>query len=283
MGLKDNIKNAWKRVADLDDESEGAENQAKENDRIPYKEISKKLKEVMKQNVDVVGRRILIPSYYAIYFNELDRKRRVDVENVLCDELKEELFPEMRKINPEQNKREITIEIKTDSSLERGQFRIIHGMKKPTAEEEKEKIVKIEPTVPEPPVDVESDFKETIIEQAPQPITDDEQVTIIRKPESAVQYKLVVDSGEDTKEVNFTKDTISIGRGSKDDVILPSPDYAISRSHAVIEVRDGECYLTSLGINGTSLNGEELELKKEVQITPGDEIKIMHFTLKLIQ
>lgn len=283
MGLKDKMKNAWKRVSDLEDETAGAKSQATASDKIPYKEISKKLKEVMKQNVDVVGRKILIPNYYCIFFNESDRETRVEVENVLCEELKEELFPEMRKINPEQNKREMVIEIKTDSSLEKGQFRIDYHMKKPEAGEEKPS-VSPEPTVsptPTPPLIDENDFKQTVIEQRPK-FTDDEQATIIQRPAAEIRYKLLVDSGEEQKEVEVTKDSISIGRSSQDDVILETSDFSISRSHAILSIRDGNHYLLPSGINGTFLNGQELELKKEVPVAPNDEIKIMNYKLKII-
>lgn len=283
MGLKDKMKNVWKRVSDLEDETAGARGQATASDKIPYKEISRKLKEVMKQNVDVVGRKILIPNYYCVYFSEGDREARVEVENVLCEELKEELFPEMRKINPEQNKREMVIEIHTDSSLEKGQFRIAHHMKKPEAGEEAKAASatpQTSPPPPKPPVSDENDFKETIIEQRPQ-FTSDDQATIIQRP-AEIRYKLLVDSADDQKEIEVTKDSLTIGRSSQDDVVLESSDFSISRAHAVLSTRDGNHYLLPSGINGTFLNGQELELKKEVQITPADEIKIMNYKLKII-
>ena len=43
MGLKDKAKGFWKKVSDLDDDSESANGLSKEKERIPYKDISKKL------------------------------------------------------------------------------------------------------------------------------------------------------------------------------------------------------------------------------------------------
>ncbi|MFQ5641177.1 MAG: FHA domain-containing protein [bacterium] len=280
MALKEKIKNVWKRMSDLDDETESAKRQATGEDRIPYKEISKKLKEIMKQNVDVVGRKILIPTYYAIYFNEADRNLRIEVEDVLCDELKEELFHEMRKINPEQNRRETVIEIKTDPSVEKGAFKIVHKMKKPAKEEENKIVSEAAPEL-HPATHEEDDFKKTVVEMPSPPISDDEQVTIIQTPESSVLYTLLVDSGEEKQEITVTKQVISIGRSSEDDVVLKSPDFSISRAHATIEMREADFYLMPSGINGTLLNGEELELKKEVKISPDDEVKIMDYTLRI--
>ncbi len=278
MGLKEKAKGIWKRVSDLDDERESANALSGEKDRIPYKDISKKLKEVMKQNVDVVGRRIIIPGYYAIYFNETDRKRRIEVEDVFCDELKEELYHEMRKINPEQNKRDLFVEVQTDPALHDGQFRIDYHIKKLGAGDK----IKDEAPVQTPGIEKEIDYQQTVIEQSPAPITDDQQTTVMQRSTANVLYTLLVDSGEEKLEIDISKKIISIGRGSKDDVSLQSQDFSISRSHAVITVKDGDYYITPSGINGTFLNGQELELNKEVSISAGDEIKIMNYTLKII-
>lgn len=278
MSLKEKAKSIWKRVSDLDENSENANTPSKEKERISYKDISKKLKDVMKGNVDVVGRKIIIPSYYAIYFNEADRKKREEVEDVVCDELKEELYHEMRKINPEQNKRDLFIKIQTDSALENGEFRVEHHIKKP---ELGDKIITDEAPVHTPEIENEVDYQETVIEQAPQSTPDDKQTVVMQRPTDIVLYKLLVDSGEEKQEIDITKKTITIGRSSKDDVNLQSPDFSISRSHATISVKDGNYYLTPTGINGTLLNGQELELNKEAIIKTGDEIKIMNYSLTI--
>lgn len=281
MGLKDKVKNAWQRVSDLDDESADAKDQAKAGDRIPYKEISKSLKELMKKNVDVVGRKILIPNYYAILFSQHDREMRAEVEDVLCSELRDELYPEMRKINPEQTKSTIVIEVQTDPGLEKGQFNIRFSMKKPAATPEP----KASPPPPAPPEhlpNTESDLKETIVE-APETFDADDMPTMVQPPPAApVQVKLKVESAGKTQEFVLDKATVVMGRASTDDVTLESADFSISRKHAVIELRDGQYFLTPNGVNGTLLNGEELELEKEVAVSPDDEIAIMDYKIKII-
>ena len=280
MGLKESLKKAWKRVTNLEDEAASESGQSTQNVRIPYKNISKKIKEIMKKNVDVVGRKILIPNYYAIYFGETDRKARREVEDILCDELREELYYDMRKINPEQNKREIVIEIKTDSSLEKGKFRIEHHLKKPSQEESSEEVVTSQPAPPVP--DPADDYKATGIEQVPDAIPGDEQETVVEKATSGTSYKIFIDSGTQQEEKIITQEKITIGRSSKDDVVLESSDFSISRSHATITIKEGEHYLLASGVNGVIMNGDQLELQKEVKISPGDEFKIMNYTLKII-
>ncbi len=282
MGIKDKLKGAWKRVSELEDDSEYVRSQSKGSERVPFKDISKKLKEVMKQNVDVVGRKIIIPNYYAIYFSEIDRNMRAEVEEILCDELKEELFHEMRKINPEQNKLDILIEIKSDTSLEKGQFRVVHHVKKSTQEVGASNKVDAEGKATKD-LNKEKDYLETIVEQTPKITNYDEEMTIVQPRESTPLYKVLVESRDRKEEIVITKEVISIGRSNKDDVFLSSPDFSISRSHATLELREGSFYLLPSGINGTFLNGQELELKKEVQVSPDDEIRIMNYTLKILK
>ena len=286
MGLKGKFGKAWKRVASLDDEESSSEpEQTSGNERIPYKEISKKLKALMKQNVDVVGRKILIPNYYVIMFSELDRKLRIDVEGVIIGELREEIYHEMRKINPEQSKQSIVIEFQTDESLQKGDFKILHHTRKPEPGEP------VQPTQPasqpeaaHPPVaEAEDDFRPTVVEGDEDTLLpEDEQQTIVQMPQPATKYTLIVESENHKEEIPLINEATTIGRYSKDDVVLQSPDFSISRSHAIINLRNEGVFLLPTGINGTLLNGEEMELQKEVQISPGDEIKIMDYSLMIV-
>ena len=271
------LRGAWRRVSNLDDETQSI--RRKVDDRIPYKVISKKLKEIMEQNVDVVGRRILIPNFYTIYFNESDRNMRLEVEDVMCNELKEELFHEMRKINPEQSKGDVVISVNTDPAIEKGQFKVVHRMKKPSGEEERLSLDKTASEIMPPPD--ENDLQQTIVEATHDLTAADEQQTIVQMPESSVLYKLLIHTDDGTNEQLVTKEMITIGRSSQDDVVLESSDFSISRAHATLEMRDDMYYLTPVGINGTFVNGEEMELKKEVQVFPEDEIKIMSYKLTI--
>jgi len=277
MAFKEKLKGAWRRVSNLDDETQSI--RRKVDDRIPYKVISKKLKEIMEQNVDVVGRRILIPNFYTIYFNESDRNMRLEVEDVMCNELKEELFHEMRKINPEQSKGDVVISVNTDPAIEKGQFKIVHRMKKPSHEEERASLDKTASEIMTP--HDENDLQQTIVEAAPDFTAADEQQTIVQMPEGSVLYKLLIHTDAGTNEQLVSKEMVTIGRSSQDDVVLESSDFSISRAHATLEMRDDMYYLTPVGINGTFVNGEEMELKKEVQVFPEDEIKIMSYKLTI--
>ncbi|KAA3613748.1 MAG: DUF2662 domain-containing protein [Calditrichaeota bacterium] len=288
MGIKGKFGKAWKRVASLeDDDATSEQDQVAGNERIPYKEISKKLKALMKQNVDVVGRKILIPNFYTIFFNEIDRKLRIEVEDVIINELREEIYHEMRKINPEQSKQVIIIEFKTDESLDKGEFKITHHTKKEGDPVPVQSPPIKQPPAPATPVQPEmaddDDFRPTVIEEDEDTVLpEDEQKTIVQMPQPDTKYTLIVESENHKEEIPLIKETTTIGRSSKDDIVLQSADFSISRSHAVINLRDNAVFLLPTGINGTMLNGEELELQKEVQISPGDELKIIDYALMII-
>jgi len=284
MGLKDKMQKAWKRVSDLEDTTEDAKEKAKASGRIPYKKISKSLKELMKDNVDVVGRKIIIPNYYEIHLNEDDRKVRLEVEDVLCEELREEIYHEIRKINPEQNKRDIEIVIQTDPVIESGGYKIMHHIKRPSEQ------VKSPPPAAGAPQPEPDNYAATVIEQptviqSPEsPPSADEQPTMIMpsQEEASTHYTLLIKSDDIEKQQRISKPNITIGRSTTDDVMLESPDFSISRAHATIEKRGDDLFLTPQGINGTALNGTDLELKKEVKVETNDEIKISSYSLTIL-
>ncbi|MDX1707568.1 MAG: FHA domain-containing protein, partial [Desulfobacterales bacterium] len=61
-----------------------------------------------------------------------------------------------------------------------------------------------------------------------------------------------------------------IGRINGNDMIMP--DYAISKRHAIIEIKDGDYYLRDAGsTNGTKINGSRLA-KKRVRLKDKDVI-----------
>jgi predicted component of type VI protein secretion system len=210
---------------------------------------------------------------------------RKEVEDVMCEELREELYPEMRKINPEQNKKDILIEAGTDPDLELGGFRIEYRMKRPAPGEHKPTAA-ARPKPAPPPAAASSaddnDMMATVIEQpAVAAPSADDMATIIQAPAGADSFSITVKSENGENTHKFTKKKISIGRATQDDVVLESADFSISRGHALLELRDGKFFLTPVGVNGTRLNGEELALKTEVEVNRGDEIKIMSYTLTI--
>ena len=84
---------------------------------------------------------------------------------------------------------------------------------------------------------------------------------------------------------DFETDHLLIGRlGRKGGPGLDlSIDTCVSRRHALVEIKDGACWLTDLGSRcGTQVNGREIRAQGECEIQPGDTVRIgetlLHFT-----
>lgn len=90
---------------------------------------------------------------------------------------------------------------------------------------------------------------------------------------------LVKQSNGNTKELQFTKGPISIGRGTNNHVFLP--DRGVSREHAVINsTDDGKWIIEDLGSsNKTYLNDKAIQ---KAEIKHGDCLRITDFTLEII-
>ena len=71
----------------------------------------------------------------------------------------------------------------------------------------------------------------------------------------------------------------TIGRVDGNDLIMP--DYAISKAHAVIEIKRNDFWLADCGsTNGTSVNGQAVG-KKAVRIGDGDKLSFARYEFKL--
>ena len=76
------------------------------------------------------------------------------------------------------------------------------------------------------------------------------------------------------------KEDFSIGLDPSCDVCLP--DMLVSRRHAVLKLRDSECWLEDLGSrNGTYVNGEKLSGKERL-LKDGDRIAIAYFDFRFL-
>ncbi|MGX8220701.1 FHA domain-containing protein [Psychrobacter celer] len=76
-------------------------------------------------------------------------------------------------------------------------------------------------------------------------------------------------------------DSLSIGRGSDNDVVLGSK--AVSRNHAVLSVLDTELYVKDLdSSNGTFVNSKRIEANKTVQLNADDKLGFASFEFQVM-
>jgi pSer/pThr/pTyr-binding forkhead associated (FHA) protein len=96
-------------------------------------------------------------------------------------------------------------------------------------------------------------------------------------PSEAGRY-LAVDSGGEEVHLPVQAAVTRIGRGMSADVRLDDP--TVSRRHALVAQRDGECVLLDdRSMNGTWLNGERIQ---EARLQHGDLIELGAVRLRFL-
>ena len=75
--------------------------------------------------------------------------------------------------------------------------------------------------------------------------------------------------------------TLSIGRGERNDWVLPDPDRHLSKTHCVISLEAGRWILTDLSTNGLHINGarEPTQRDSRIVLTDGDEFRLGDYTI----
>ena len=87
---------------------------------------------------------------------------------------------------------------------------------------------------------------------------------------------VIMTKGDGDRVFDIENERIVIGRGQDTQLMLAN--VSVSRHHAQIEVRDGECFIQDLeSRNGTILNGERIE--QPVQLASGDEVLVGKFSM----
>lgn len=79
----------------------------------------------------------------------------------------------------------------------------------------------------------------------------------------------------------FATSTLSIGRGERNDWVLPDPDRHLSKTHCVISEENGRYVLTDLSTNGVYINGARQPTARDsrVVLTHGDEFRLGDYSI----
>jgi type VI secretion system protein len=92
-------------------------------------------------------------------------------------------------------------------------------------------------------------------------------------------------SGGERQERTLSKGTLSIGRGSGNDWVLPDPDQHLSRTHCMLSYEQGQYWLTDLSTNGMLLNGARTPTVRDSRtvLTDGDSILLGGYKLLIAE
>ncbi len=71
----------------------------------------------------------------------------------------------------------------------------------------------------------------------------------------------------------------TIGRLEQNDLILPDPERTISRTHARVDFRDGEYFVTGLGQNPIELNGRLMAPGSSAKLAAGDRLVVGEYCI----
>lgn len=251
--------------------------------RIPFSLISRRLKEAISENIDEIGRRVLIPNTFKIYFGRFDRAQRINIEDILIKELEEELNSISKEWVSSDYTGKFSVEICEDDTLEQGKFYIECTLDRGMCMLEEEY--------------GEQEISHTLIEEHEEPACDsslnasrkflpffsNEAVEAMQNSgveESKIYIARISYSGRE-KYFELKKDTNTIGRSERCDICLGCSDTAVSRRHIELEVKDERIILKPLGINGTYVNGEKVEIGKEREIYIQDVIKVGEYKIEI--
>jgi len=259
--------------------------------KIPFSKISQKLKFAIEENIDEIGKKVVIPNRFKIFFSQFDRNMRCDVEDILKSELEEELY----NISKEWNNRNIEnfyVEIQSDDYLKPGDFYIECSLDRSISKMEKnkisEKVGSLQQTLIENEFDPKDDYNRSLnAERKFLPLISDDAIKIIQETKTSFNkdknriYILKISYNDEEKYIDFENGVYTIGRSERCDICLKSTDHKISRRHIELIMENDKIFVMPLGIIGTYLNGEKLELGKKREIFIKDQIKIEDYTFEL--
>jgi type VI secretion system FHA domain protein len=90
--------------------------------------------------------------------------------------------------------------------------------------------------------------------------------------------KLTLKGGSDGRGQTrvLSSGTLTLGRGTGNDWVLPDPDRYLSKTHCVVSVENGRYILTDLSKNGVHINGalDATQRDSRTVLTDGDEVRL---------
>ena len=261
------------------------------NRRISYEFLLNVLIEAMKYNADKIGRWIILPQYYVLYFNPEDRKLRQEYEHMPIKALTEEMKAQYKDIS-QTDPENLLIEFADDEELEHFEVGVVVKMIVPAeklpnvnvspkktddslSSEERVKTVASQKS-PEAPialdefVDIDDDVNVDTHEADTPPDSDEADKPGIEEPVSF--YKVYIYKGDKYLDSRELHDNGSLMVGRTPPVDIHFDDRVIHGRHMKLTCHDYIVKCEVLGKNGLFINGAKHSEGEKIKIKNGDEI-----------
>jgi type VI secretion system protein len=97
--------------------------------------------------------------------------------------------------------------------------------------------------------------------------------------------RLTLSDGSGRQTRTLTSGTLSIGRGERNDWVMPSADRTLSKVHCVISIETDKCILTDLSTNGVFINGARTPTTRDSRtvLTDGDNFRLGEYTITVAE
>jgi len=220
---------------------------------IPFDDIVLCIKNEIKKGIDQLGDKTLVPNVINIYMSKPDKRKRLDREDIMIEELKKEIVPYCVQYEENFSKEILEIYINTDEKLTQGEFYVEASINRMNEKKELEIL--------------------------------SEQLNLEESRKEKIYIELV--RGTYKKEIPLDKNEYTIGRSEDADIKLEDPEKVISRVHCTIRFEDNKIFVISSGSNGTFIkSAESTELirlpdEEKIEIYCNDILKIENYYLKL--
>jgi type VI secretion system FHA domain protein len=100
-----------------------------------------------------------------------------------------------------------------------------------------------------------------------------------------VEIRLTLSGSGERETRTLASGTLSIGRGERNDWVMPSADRTLSKIHCVISIENDKCILTDLSTNGVIINGARTATTRDSRtvLTDGDNFRLGEYTVAVAE
>ncbi|MFC1477232.1 FhaA domain-containing protein [candidate division KSB1 bacterium] len=245
--------------------------------RIPFEYIADKLRSVVRAGSDKLGKRVVVPNIYVLYFSFEDRAYRRHTEHLLIEELTDVVREETNRIKGAIGNSDISVTVNSDENLEQGHFyidcRFEQREAKPKARKNVPKKNAERPALSNasiPPPEAPEMQDGTLIRTLLRPVNTGPS----ERKKAVLVCRVDLKDHRGTRSLYLTEGAYVFGRSAEVDIQLDPKDISVSRRHFCLIVAGEGLTLDMLGRHGGQVNAVHVESGMQCFAGSGDEVII---------